>query len=351
MTSRTRRRAHARRLAPLVLAELALTACARDEGPVSLTLLTHDSFDVSDDVLAAFTEDTGVEVRIVPLGDAGTALNQAILTRDAPQGDLLFGVDSTFLARALDADLFLAHTSPALADIDPAVRLDPSDRLTPVDVGDVCLNVDLGWFAARAIDPPIDIVDLVDPAYRSLTVVQNPATSSPGLAFLLATIARLGEDAAFDFWAEMRANDVRVTEGWSDAYYAAFSATGGDRPIVVSYATSPVAEVVFADPPVTEAPTGVVSASCFRQVEFVGILASTPHPDEARALVDFLLSETFQADVPLTMFVQPVRRGTPLPDVFVRHATVVDDPLTLDPALVDERRDAWIERWTATVLR
>jgi len=351
MTRRPARVHRLRALALAALAALALTACARDAGPVSLTLLTHDSFDVSDDVLGAFTEASGITVRIVPLGDAGSALNQAILTRDAPQGDLLFGVDSTFLARALEADLFLPHTSPALVDVDPTVLLDPSNRLTPVDVGDVCLNVDIGWFAERGIDPPVDISDLTDPTYRSLTVVQNPATSSPGLAFLLATIARLGEDEAFAFWADMRANDVRVTEGWSDAYYAAFSVTGGDRPIVVSYATSPVAEVVFADPPVTEAPTGVVTASCFRQVEFVGILASTPHPDEARAFVDFLLSETFQADVPLTMFVQPVRRGTPLPDVFVRHATVVDDPLTLDPALVGERRDAWIERWTATVLR
>ncbi len=319
--------------------------------PVVLTLLTHDSFDVSTPVLEAFTASTGVIVEVLPLGDAGSALNQAILTKAAPQGDLLFGVDSTFLGRALEADLFLSYRSPELDAVDPATVLDPEHRVTPVDLGHVCVNHDRAWFADAGLPVPVDLADLVDPAYRGLTVVQNPATSSPGLAFLLATIARLGEEEAFGWWAALRANDALVTEGWSDAYYAAFSATGGDRPLVVSYATSPAAEVHFADPQPDEAPTGVMLESCYPQVEFVGILASTAHPAEARALVDFMLGRTFQEDLPLRMFVLPVRSDALLPDVFERHVPTVDGAVALDPDLVDARRDAWIERWTTVMLR
>lgn len=327
---------------------------ARDrasDGAVSLTLLTHDSFDVSIGVLEDFTARTGIAVTLLPLGDAGSALNQTILTAEAPQGDLLFGVDSTFLGRALDSGLFLPYRSPELAAIDPTTDLDPSGRLTPVDRGEVCLNVDRAWFVERGLEPPTDLADLVRPELAGLTVVQDPSTSSPGLAFLLATIARFGEDGAFAWWSALRANDVRVVPGWSDAYYAAFTLHGGDRPIVVSYASSPAAEVHFADPPPAEAPTAVVIASCYRQVEFVGILASTEHPEAARLLVDHLLGPRFQEDVPLTMFVWPVRRDARLPQVFVDHAASVTAPLELDARRVDEQRDAWIARWTATVLR
>lgn len=347
----------------LLLVLLALVpACAGDGGadaddveatggePVTVTMLTHDSFDVSEDVLAALTEETGITLEPVAAGDAGAVLNQAILTKDAPQGDLLFGVDSTFLTRALDEDLFLPHTSPALEDVDPAFVLDDEHRVTPVDYGDVCLNHD------RAVIPddevPDDLADLTDPAWRGQLVVLNPATSSPGLAFLLATIERFGEDGYLDFWAALRDNDVLVTDGWSEAYYDEFSATGtGDRPLVVSYASSPPAEVLFAEEPLDEAPTGVITASCYRQVEFVGILRGTEHEEAARQVVDFLLSEPFQEDVPLTMFVFPVLEGADLPDVYVEHAVVPDDPFEMDPATIGEGRERWIEEWTATVLR
>ena len=322
------------------------------DGAREVTLLTHDSFDVSEDVLASFTEDTGIEVTIVPLGDAGTALNQTILTQDAPQGDLLFGVDTTFLSRALDAELFTPYESPLLEEVDERFQLDPELRAIPVTYGDVCLNHDVAWFDDRDLAVPDDLADLADPAYAGLLAVQNPATSSPGLSFLLATIERFGEDGYLDFWEDLVANDVVVTDGWSEAYYDEFSGTGGgDRPLVVSYASSPPAEVFFADPQPDEAPTGVIEASCFRQVEFVGILAGTERQAEAQALVDFLLSPTFQEDVPLTMFVFPVNEEAELPEVFVAHAVVPNDPLELDPEVIGAQREAWIEAWTATVLR
>lgn len=323
-----------------------------DADEVTLTMLTHDSFDASEEVLAAFTEETGIGVDVVPSGDAGTALNQAILTADAPQGDLLFGVDSTFLSRALDADLFLPYRSEMLEQVPDELVLDEQHRATPLTIGDVCLNYDRAWFDERDVAVPTDLADLTDPAYDGLVAVTNPATSSPGLAFLLATIARFGEDEHLAFWEALSDNDVVVTDGWSEAYYDEFSGTGGgDRPIVLSYASSPPAEVLFAEEELTEAPTGVITASCYRQIEHIGILAGTEHAAEAEAFIDFLLDVPFQEDMPLTMFVFPVHADAGLPEVFSEFAVVPEDPFELDAALIGERREGWIEEWTATVLR
>jgi thiamine transport system substrate-binding protein len=320
---------------------------------VTVQLLTHDSFAVSEAVLEDFTSETGIEVQLVPLGDAGALVNQAVLTKGNPLGDVLFGVDNTLLSRALEAGIFLPYESPLLAAVDEAFLLDPEHRVTPVDHGEVCLNYDRSYFETSGLAPPEDLDDLVDPAYRGLTVVQNPATSSPGLAFLLASIARYGEAGWRPWWSSLRDNDVLVSAGWEDAYYGSFSGGSGegDRPIVVSYASSPPVEVAFADPQPETAPTGVVAASCFRQVEGAGILAGTDHEEEARQVVDLLLSLPFQEDVPLQMFVFPVHREAALPEVFTRHAVVPEEPLTIPAEDIGANRDRWVDEWTETVLR
>ncbi|MEY3072148.1 MAG: TbpA [Actinomycetota bacterium] len=331
-------------------AALLLAGCG-SEGPRTVTLLTHDSFDVSEDVLAAFEDEHGLRVEVVPLGDAGAALNIVALTADDPGGDVLFGVDSTFLTRALAADVFLPHVAADLDAVDPAF-LPPDDRVTPVDFGDVCVNYDVAWFAARDLAVPRTLTDLADPAYRGLLAVQNPATSSPGLAFLLGTIERLGEAAAFDLWADLRANDLLVTDGWTDAYYGAFThAGGGDRPLVVSYASSPPAEVLFAEEPLDAAPTGVLLETCHRQIEYAGVLRGARDVEAARLLVDLLISPAFQADLPTSMFVFPVRTDVALPEVFAAHAVLPDRPVVMEPARVDAGREAWIARFDAVVLR
>jgi thiamine transport system substrate-binding protein len=351
-----------RRLTALLAVAASLAAgCGDDDADdrgadsTTITLVTHDSFNVTTSVLDAFTEETGIQVELLRGGDAGTVVNQAILTRDHPQGDVLFGIDNTFLTRGLDADLFLPYESPSLDAVDDAFVLDDRHRVTPVDYADVCVNYDREFFGRPDAPPlPSSIDQLVEPAYRNLLAVENPATSSPGLAFLLATIDRFGEEGWAEYWRALRANEVAVTDGWEDAYYGLFSGGGGsegDRPLVVSYASSPPAEVVFADPPIDEAPTGVIDDGCFRQVEMAGILRGTDDEAAARTFVDFLLSAPFQEDVPLSMFVFPVRRGTPLPEVFERHAARPDDPAQLDAAEIGAHRDEWIAEWTDVVLR
>lgn len=322
------------------------------EGP-TLTVMAHDSLEVSEQVVATFENEHGVDVQFLKSGDTGTALNQAILSKENPLADVFYGVDNTFLSRALAEAIFIPYDSPQLENISDDFKLDPQNRALPVDYGDVCLNYDVAYFADRDLEPPANLADLVEPRYRGMLAVQNPATSSPGLAFLLATIGYFGEDGYLSFWEDLVANDVLVVSDWETAYYAEFSIHGGTRPIVVSYGSSPPAEVYFAEEPPEEPPTGVIHAdgSCFRQIEFVGILSGTDQPELARAWVDFMLSRTFQEDMPLNMFVFPVNLDASLPEVFRQHLVIPGQTASVDPERIDAQREAWIQAWNTTVLQ
>jgi thiamine transport system substrate-binding protein len=315
--------------------------------------MTHDSFAISEEVVAIFEQEHDVEVQFLQSGDAGTMLNQAILSREAPLADVLYGVDNTFLSRALEEDIFLAYESPRLETVPDEFEMDDQHRATPIDYGDVCLNYDISYFEEAGLEPPTDLEALTLPAYESLLVAENPATSSPGLAFLLATIGHFGTDGYMDYWADLRANDVLVVNDWETAYYSEFSHSGGTRPIVVSYGSSPPAEVYFAEEELLEPPTGVVTAntSCFRQVEFAGILQGTENEELAQAWIDFMLSIEFQEDMPLNMFVFPVINEAELPPVFSQHMVIPDQTAQVAPADIADNRDAWIDAWTQTVLR
>jgi thiamine transport system substrate-binding protein len=334
---------------------LAVVGCGgSDETLREVVLVTHDSFAISDDVKRAFEEESGLRLRILKAGDAGELVTRALLTTGNPEGDVLFGVDNNLLQRALDGDVFEDYESPELEDVDPELILDPDHRATPIDRGDVCLNYDKGWFAERGLDPPRELSDLVRAPYRDLLVVENPATSTPGLAFLLATIASYGDDGWQTFWRALRANGVLVVDGWEDAYYARFSGSAGSkgkRPIVVSYASSPPAEVIFREPRPSEAPTGVVERSCFRQIELAGVLRGARNEDGARELIDFMLSERFQEDIPLQMFVFPARLDAALPREFEQFAVVPESPLELPPEEIEANRERWVDEWTDIVIR
>ena len=324
-----------------------------------LTLVTHDSFNISEEVIAKFEEETGITVEILRSGDAGQMVNQSILSRENPLGDVLFGVDNTFLSRALENDLFVPYESPMLENVPQEFVLDEEHRVTPVDYGDVCLNYDRAYFEENGLALPESLDDLTSPAYRGLLVVENPATSSPGLAFLLATIGVFGTEGDYtylDFWADLAENEVKVVSGWETAYYTDFSGSSGSEgvyPMVVSYASSPPVEVYFMEEPPETAPTGAIVAPgmCFRQIEFAGILDGTDQVEEAQQFIDFMLGLDFQEDVPLQMFVFPVNKEAELPEIFVEHASLADEAVVVDYDEIDENREAWIQAWTETVLR
>lgn len=332
-----------------------LTAACGPRGPRTLTVMTHDSFAVSEPVASSFEAEHNVTLRFLASGDTGEAVNKAILAAGNPLADVFYGVDNTFLSRALEAGIFEPYDSPLLEQIPDSFELDPTHNALPVDYGDVCLNYDRAYFAEQGLEPPGNLEDLLKPEYRGLLVVENPAISSPGLAFLLATIGHFGEDGYLEFWQGLRANDVLVVNDWETAYRTEFSGSSGHgpRPIVVSYGSSPPFEVMFSPEPLTEAPTAAIvsDGSCFRQIEFVGILRGTENRDLAEAWIDFMLSVPFQQDLPLQMYVFPVNPQAPLDPIFTRYLAVPANPAFVSPDAIATNREAWIEAWTETVLR
>jgi thiamine transport system substrate-binding protein len=330
---------------------LLFTACT-PQGPRTLTVLTHDSFSVSETLIRQFESENNVKISFVKGGDAGSVLNKAILSKDAPLADVLYGVDNTFLSRALDGGIYSAYDAPALASIPAEFKLDPDNRALPIDYGDVCINYDKSYFTSKNLPVPQNFSDLTRPEYKGLLVVEDPSTSSPGLAFLLASVAHFG-DGFEDYWRELKQNGVVVVDSWESAYYTNFSASSGHgpQPMVVSYGSSPAAEVVYADPPISESPTAslVADGMCFRQIEFAGILQGTKNRALAEKFIDFMLSKPFQEDMPLQMFVFPVNPQAVLPAVFARNTQVPVNPASLDPAIIADKRDAWIKGWNSVM--
>ncbi|CAM5229231.1 Thiamine ABC transporter substrate-binding protein OS=Streptomyces tendae OX=1932 GN=GUR47_37795 PE=4 SV=1 [Streptomyces tendae] len=327
-------------------------------GSKTVTLVSHDSWAASKDVIAAFEKESGYKVKVLEDGDAGQAVNKAILTKDNPQGDVFFGVDNTLLSRALDNGLFQPYEAKGSDLVLPQYRADPDKhRVTPVDTGDICVNYDKAYFDQHGLTPPKSFDDLAEPEYKDLLVTENAGTSSPGLGFLLGTAAQYGDGGWEGYWKKLKANGVKVVDSWEQAYNEEFSGSaggkkaGGERPLVVSYASSPPVEVVYADPQPDTAPTGVADGTCFRQVEYAGLLSNAQNPEGGKALLDFLLSKTFQEDMPLNMFVYPVREGAQVPEVFRKFGPQAKDPRTLDPAKIAGNRDQWVKSWTSLVLK
>lgn len=347
----------------IMLAATLIAGCSAPKTPQenTLTVMTHDSFAISQELVTQFETENGVKLVFLKGGDTGTALNRAILTMSSPEADVFYGVDNTFLSRALNEGMFIPYASPALENIPDEFKLDETNSALPVDYGDVCINYDKAYFAEHNLALPQSLDDLLKPEYgkgdgeHGLLVVENPALSSPGLAFLLATVAEYGEDGYLDYWTALRDNGVEVVNDWSTAYYTNFSGSSGKgaQPMVVSYASSPAVEVVYAATPITEAPTASLTGRgmCFRQIEFVGILKGTKNEALAQKFVDFMLSKDFQEDMPLQMFVYPVLPDAALPEEFIKYNQVVEEPGVLEPSLITSHRDEWIQAWTDVVLK
>lgn len=335
------------------LAALALApAATQAKALVSLRVLAHSSFELPKEQLAAFEREAGVRLQIVKAGDAGEMTNKLILTRAQPMADVVYGIDNTLMPRALAAGVIEPYAGPA-AQRQSAVPLEAG--AVPVDYGFVTLNIDKAWFAKSGLALPTRLEDLTQPAYAKLLVVQNPATSSPGMAFLLATIGGLGEEKAFDWWQAMRANGVKVVKGWTEAYYTEFTRNGGTRPIVVSYATSPAAEVFYSKEKITQAPTAnlFLKGGVFRQVEGVALVkGGNPAAREAAGqFIEFLRSAAVQQSLQTSMWMYPAEAGAARADVIVRHAG--EPPAHDSPAgtEVAGKSRQWVQRWTKVVLK
>jgi thiamine transport system substrate-binding protein len=310
----------------------ALASCSAitssfQENPQAVTLISYDAFTPAEGIFDDFTAENGVAVNVITAGDTGSMVSKAILTSGNPEGDVMFGIDNTFLSRAQAGNVLLDYT--------------------PVDESDVCVNYDKEWFSSRGITPPQSFEDLALPAYKGLLSAPDPVNSAPGFAFLLASIEHFGESKWQNYWKQLRANDVRIANDWTAAYTIDFSGSSGKGkyPIVVSYGSSPAAEVLFSETPLTTAPTGVVTATCFQATEYVGVLRGSKNENLARKLVDYLLAKKFQESMPTSLFVYPVNKDAVLPEVFLTHAARPTTSNTPSAESIEKNRDQWIDAW------
>jgi len=325
----------------LITASLVIitTACSSptantstDATPNEVTLLAYDAFTPQEGIFDAFTAATGAKVKVVTSGDTGTLISKAILTAGNPEGDVLWGIDNTLLSRAQKAKLLTSYE--------------------PVDYGDICVNYDKQWFTSRNVAPPMSLEELALPTYKNLLTVQDPVASSPGLGFLLGTIAHFGANNWQGYWKSLKANGVHVSADWTTAYTIDFSGSSGKGkyPLVVSYGSSPPAEVLYAEKPIDTPPTAVIESTCFRQTEYVGVLRGTRNPNNAKKLISYLLDVSFQESMPLSLFVFPINKKATLPDLFIKFAVTPKTPLTLDPSEIEKNRDSWLSSWRDIIL-
>lgn len=349
----------------ILVAAMGLAACSSSTGSESggptesgsgndtVRLVTYESFAISAETLDEFMRGTGLEVEVIRTGDSGAMVNRAILTKENPEADVLFGIDNNLISRALDEDLFVQYRATGFDELPPRLQVDVDDRATPIDTGDVCINFDREYFQKKNVDPPQALADLAKTEYKDLLVVENPASSTPGLAFMLATVAVFGADGYLDFWQSLRDNGVRIENSWDTAYYGQFSggSGGGDRPLVVSYASSPAAEVIFAEDELEESPTAAVLDTCYEQIEFAGVLSNSENEAGAKKLLDFMLTKSYQEDIPLNNFVYPVLPEATLPPEFTKFAPEPEHAISMGSDEVAEHRDTWVKEWTDLMQR
>ncbi|MDO4901572.1 thiamine ABC transporter substrate binding subunit [Actinomyces sp.] len=339
---------------------LALAACGSGNGGAggtaaggdTVTVVTYDSFDLPDELITAFKDDTGYTLEIARSGDGGEVANKLILTKDAPLGDAVFGINNTMASRILAEGVIDTTTALNLPDgaadyLAPYI-VDDTPALVPIDFGEVCVNVDTVWLAAHGLESPSSFEDLTDPAYKDLFVAINPTTSSTGMAFLLATIGHFGQDGFAQYWKDLVANGTKIAEGWSDAYYTDFTAGGGDGayPIVVSYASSPAATLTDDG---TATTTAALPRTATRQVEYAGVLAGATNPDGAAAFVAWMLSRQVQEAIPDAMYMYPVDPDAALSDELAKFGTTAQDPIVVDPADIADHQQEWLTTWAQAV--
>lgn len=311
-----------KKLIALVGATLLLGGCTTGANSKTVYLATHDSFAISEELTAKFEAESGFQLEIIRMGDTGSLVSKLAVTKDSPVADAFYGLDNTFMSVAKQSG-FIAGEAKA------------------INFSDVCLNYDRDWFSENEIAPPGSWRELTNERYSGLTVLTNPLYSSPGLAFLATTYAGFESEAeVIEFWKSLRNNEVKIAASWEDAYFVDFTRYGGKYPIVLSYASSPAAEVKEDG----TAGSAALLNDCFRQTEFAGLLANAKNPAGADALVDFLLSDSFQSSLPEAMYVYPVNKSVPLPETWSKFAKQANSIIgeNLDIAA---NREQWLASW------
>ena len=306
-----------------VALSLGLSACTNNT-VASITLVAHDSFVMSDELISEYNKTVGPELTIVRAGDVGEMTGKLVLTKDAPIADVVYGIDNTF-ASVIDENKVLGE-----------------NKLVPINFADICFNVDIQYFNEKNLAIPDHWKELIQPKYKNLAVIENPNLSSTGLGFLVSTFAAFStEDETTSWWKSFKNNGVKVAASWEDAYYGDFSGSAGKGkyPVVLSYSSSPADEVDENG----NAKTVALRKDCFRQIEYAGVLKNANY-QAGEALIKFMLGKSFQEALPAAMYVYPIDETVALPESWALRAPAAISTIggNLDIA---KNRSAWLSAY------
>ena len=328
-----------------------LAACGQDTkaDAKKVTVVTHSSFQVSDNLKKEFEKTSGLKLEIVDGGDGGELVNKLLLSKDAPQGDVCFGVDNTYASRLLSQGVIdKDRTVDTIPESAEKYLVDNNRALVPIDMGDVAINIDKTYFASHNLAEPKTFEDLAKPEYAKLLVAINPTTSTPGLAWMLATVGHFGADKFSDYWKTLVKGGNKIASGWTEAYNTDFSAGEGKGayPIVVSYASSP-AYTVSKDG--ASSTTAALLDTAFRQVEYAGVLKGAANPAGGQAFINWMLSKAVQADIPKKMYMYPVDSSVQLPEALAKFGPLAEKPVEVAPNKIAAEREQWLKLWASAV--
>lgn len=296
----------------LCIAAFSITASPVNETAVeteTLVIYTYDSF-VSEwgpgpAILSAFEEKTGIKVEVIAAGDANTILSRAISEKDAPQADILLGLDNTLVELAVAEDLIEYYSATNIGNA-PQEIIFKDNSMVPFDYGFFAVIYD----SQTLSNVPTSLEDLTKDEYKDSLILMDPRTSSPGLGFLSWTVAVYGDDY-LDYWKRLKPSILTITDGWSQGY-GAF--TNGEAPMVLSYTTSPAYHLAFEETDRYQA--AIFTDGHVAQIEGAALSKNAPNRDSAVKFLEFILEDDFQNVIPLTNFMFPASEKTMLPEAW-----------------------------------
>ena len=307
----------------------------------NLVIYAYDSF-VSDwgagpIVIPNFEKKYGIKVDLRSPGDAGQVLTTSILEKDNPVADIVIGIDNNMLAKALDEDILQPYKSENLNNVDQSLIFDKSNHLSPYDYG----YFSIIYNSEKIDNPPKSLNDLLSSQYEKSIILMDPRTSSPGLGFFLWTVKVFGDDFT-DYWANLNKNILTITEGW-DSGYGLF--VNGEAPMVLSYTTSPAYHKEYEDSEQYKAT--VFEEGNYMQIEGAGIVKNCKNLKSAQIFIDYMLTEDFQKEIPLTNWMFPVI-DIKLPKSY-DTALKTEKNLLLPSKTINDNLDKWTEEWLETI--
>lgn len=326
------------------IALLTLSGCqgqASEADTKEVTLIVHNSFP-GEEFEKAASEATGYDVKVITSAGGQELTTTLSLTKGAPLADAFFGIDNIFASRIADESIVQPYLPQDLSPRTEEHLYDAAGTMVPVTLGATCLNIDRLWFAENSVAEPESYADLIKEEYRGLTVLLDPTSSTTGASFFIGTVAKFGFESALDYWEELLANDARIEQGWSEAYYSQFSAASpdGKYPIVVSYSSSPAYTL---NDEATDSATAAVLTTCSSTVEYAGILAGGKNPVGAEAVIDYLLSVDFQDTIADSMYVYPILETAYVPTEWQEFAPLPEQPNDVEPGVIGTQREAWLK--------